>query len=425
MTMTMTPARFVVATDWSAPGHVLGALRAFAILGRPPAPASLVVAVPQEPDDDDERRVHAVLKRLPVPLTGHVTVESFAEATSKPYEAFVVPMGDTGGVAVQVADWTARLALIDTTRRAGDINSGRKEDLRAALTSFSEAAPRKTPAPTAGPVWYGTYVGGGRMLATLRTGGRVYLPADNRATTPNVLQTGVFEPELHAYIRSHLPQGGVAVDVGANIGILTVALARAVGTSGRVYAAEPVPANLDYVRWNVETNWLMDVVTVIAAAASSQDGTTAMRVSEEWNSLGSITQDRIEFSPGHAAGGPRTIEVETVRLDGLLANEKQIDLIKVDVEGAEPLVFAGMEGLLSQGRVARVAFECMREHTGDLWPGFMSRLRELEEAGWTFGLPRLDGDVIQLPVAALDAGSFRCVVMERPGLRAPVVAHRI
>lgn len=423
-------SRAIVATDWSSPRHVIAAMRAFSQLWHPRTTMELVVAVPSDPTQDDVQRVTRLIEANPAPVNGPVTIESFAEALASPFDAALVPEGDADATLVKTADFVARLGQL-TTALGRVSNTGNPDDLRVELgnfkeTGFTAASTGASPENCSGPHWYGTYIGDGRVLASLRTGGRVYLPADNRATTPNVMHTGVFEPELHAYVRSIVPIGGVAIDVGANIGILTVALARAVGRPGRVLAFEPVPANLEFLRWNIETNWLMDIVTVTEAAVSNRAGSTRMAVSDEWNSLGSIVQESIEYAPGHAAGSQRLLEVETIRLDDLLSEEHHIDLVKVDVEGAEDLVFEGMSSLLSKGVVARVAFECMREHMGDSWEGFMRRLKEFESDGWTFGIPGHDGSVTLLPVAAIAAsGNFRCIVMERAGLRPAVKARRV
>ncbi len=426
-TASVSSSRLVVATDWTNPVHVIAAIRAFSQLWHPRSTAELVVAVPASPSQDDVARVTKIIEANRIPVAGPVTLESFTEAKSKPYDAALIPDGSRTALLVNTADFVARLGQL-TTALDRVSNEGEPSLLREDLTRFTEADNDQVQQPGScdGPHWHGTYVGEGRVLVALATGGRVYLPSDNRATTPNVMQTGDFEPELHAYIRSVVPEGGFAVDVGANLGILTVALARAVGESGRVIAIEPVPSNLEFLRWNIETNWIMDRVQVVEAAASDRPGETAMQISDDWNSLGSIVQESIEYAPGHPAGKQRSLLVKTVRLDDLLAHEAPIDLVKIDVEGAEPLVFEGMRRLLTQGAIDRVAFECMSEHIGKAWPGFMTLLAGYESAGWSFGIPDTLGSVLPVPVAALGASkNFRCVIMEKPGLRPPVRARRL
>src|SRR5512138_2025047 len=63
---------------------------------------------------------------------------------------------------------------------------------------------------------------------------------------------GTYEPELQAAIADLLQPGIVAYDVGANIGYITLLLARAVGENGHVYSFEALPANLERLRTNLE-----------------------------------------------------------------------------------------------------------------------------------------------------------------------------
>lgn len=82
---------------------------------------------------------------------------------------------------------------------------------------------------------------------------------------------GEFEPHIRTLIRRYLRPGMVAVDVGANIGLHTLQMARAVGPQGRVYAVEPAPDNLKYLKRNIALNRLSQV-EVLPWAASSEHG---------------------------------------------------------------------------------------------------------------------------------------------------------
>jgi hypothetical protein len=110
------------------------------------------------------------------------------------------------------------------------------------------------------------------------------------------------------------------------------------------------------------------------------------------------------------------IEVEAEPLDVHVGRFERVHLIKVDVEGAEEQVFAGMAGLLASGVVQRVAFELYRPLMGDDWEPFARRLKALEAAGWSFAT--LPDSGIPEPVAldaVLDRGWFSQVVMSSPG----------
>ena len=143
-----------------------------------------------------------------------------------------------------------------------------------------------------------------------------------------------FEPETTEYVRWALEPGMTFVDVGANIGYFTLLAAIRVGPGGRVLALEPAPDNLRCLTENIQTNAL-DQVRVIPCAAGSESCKRSFYLRSA-NLIHSFYSEGVPME--------REIRVEQVALDGLV--EGRVDLIKVDVEGAEPEVLAGMEGLM-------------------------------------------------------------------------------
>ena len=152
-----------------------------------------------------------------------------------------------------------------------------------------------------------------------------------------------------ALARAHdrLPDGGVFVDVGANIGTMTL-YALLSGTFDRAVAVEPDPGNLDILRRNLEVNGLTEKVTVIAAAASSAPG--QMTLHRDAKNLGAHS-----LEPGFimTPGETRNVRVDT--LDNLIAEaglaEDNVSFVKIDVEGHEHEVLQGMAALLMAGPV--------------------------------------------------------------------------
>jgi FkbM family methyltransferase len=150
--------------------------------------------------------------------------------------------------------------------------------------------------------------------------------------TPYVLleQEDWFEHEIR-FARRLLPAGGRAIDIGANYGLYTLALAGAAGPQGRVWAFEPTPLTADYLGQSLELNGYVQV-QLMRRAVSARSGTARLRVGEhaESNSLA-------------AADTQGTIEVATTTLDDL-AREfawDGIDFVKIDVEGHESEVIGG------------------------------------------------------------------------------------
>jgi FkbM family methyltransferase len=144
---------------------------------------------------------------------------------------------------------------------------------------------------------------------------------------------GENEPEVQKTLIESLRVGDVVYDVGANIGFFTLIAARLVGASGCVYAFEPVPQVAEMLRANVELNGF-DNVVVIEKAAHSRNGAADLDLS------GGTTAAHVV----HGDSGEGTLRVETQRLDDLVAARavRPPALVKIDVEGAERDVLAGM-----------------------------------------------------------------------------------
>lgn len=150
------------------------------------------------------------------------------------------------------------------------------------------------------------------------------------------LFTSAFEPAEVAFVQENLKQGDIFFDVGANAGIFTVIAAKKIGSSGHVYAFEPGLNELKLLRHNIAVNNLTNV-TVVERAVSSQSGTARFAVCYDgaMNSLAKTDH------PGQQIKEWQTIE--TISLDEFVQqmNIGKINLIKIDVEGAEKLVIEG------------------------------------------------------------------------------------
>ena len=156
---------------------------------------------------------------------------------------------------------------------------------------------------------------------------------------------GAFEPsELRATFRLSKP-GTYAFDVGANVGLFTVVMSRAVGLSGRVVAVEPVADTAQQLRQNLERNQCTNV-DVIEGAAAAASGDISL----------SLTDDPALHSAGGQliAGHPviQVINAKAYTLDELwiAAGRPGVSLVKVDVEGAEQQVLLGAAQMLGSCR---------------------------------------------------------------------------
>jgi FkbM family methyltransferase len=167
----------------------------------------------------------------------------------------------------------------------------------------------------------------------------------------DVFVTGAYAPQETALLRAILRPGATFVDVGANWGYFTLLAAHLVGDTGRVLALEPDPRMHRLLATNVAENGLRQV-TALAAAASDR---TERRTLSGFDASG----ENWGVSSLVAAGeGPR-FEVETRRMDDVTdeLGVDAIDLLKMDIEGAEVMALRGMARGLAAGRYRRVLVE--------------------------------------------------------------------
>jgi len=133
-------------------------------------------------------------------------------------------------------------------------------------------------------------------------------------------------------------KGDLFVDVGANIGRYTTMLHR---NFRRIIALEPFPLNMEFLHKNIRYKKLRNI-TCIEAAVSDKNSTTVFYPS----SSGFLEHSLIK--PKSARRFAKSILVKTYNLDFLLKNEKRVDLVKVDVEGAEWQVLEGAKQILDK-----------------------------------------------------------------------------
>lgn len=143
---------------------------------------------------------------------------------------------------------------------------------------------------------------------------------------------GLYQRELAALLRRRLRSNAVCIDGGAHVGVISVLLASLCPT-GCVYAFEPVPETSAYLEHNLAANNITNV-TVERLALYSDDGEITLAFDESY--------------PGGSHIGEGKCRVTTARLDSWVHSRglDRLDLLKLDVEGAEPAVLDGAEETL-------------------------------------------------------------------------------
>jgi FkbM family methyltransferase len=148
-----------------------------------------------------------------------------------------------------------------------------------------------------------------------------------------VMVSGQYESRSVELLKRLIVPGMKCIDVGAHIGFYTCLMTSLVGETGKVFAFEPAPFHYDLLLRNIQENHFEPTVKTYNVACSDTSG--SVDVSKVSNM----------FVVGYN-GGSTQVSVKSVRLDDVI--EDTIDLIKLDVEGHEPVVIRGMTSMLSR-----------------------------------------------------------------------------
>lgn len=156
-------------------------------------------------------------------------------------------------------------------------------------------------------------------------------PSIDRGVELALFSNGTYEEGTVDQLKKLLQPGNTFLDIGANIGWMSLVGSKAVGANGKVFAIEANPNTLPILQHNLTLNNATNV-EVFGIAVSDQPGEALLF--ENWNvnrgGASLLSQD-----------GEQGIEVKVETLDRLFAPETPLHVVKIDVEGLEPQVITG------------------------------------------------------------------------------------
>jgi FkbM family methyltransferase len=157
---------------------------------------------------------------------------------------------------------------------------------------------------------------------------------------------GTYEPELQSALRELIPPGAIIFDVGANIGYVSLLLAKAAGESGKVFAFEALPSNVDQLRRNVALNNMQKRVMVIDRAVTRSSGPVNFLV----HASGGM--GKVAGSAGREDKYESEVSVLGISLDEFVYGQGNPapQVVKMDIEGGEVLALPGMQRVLNEAR---------------------------------------------------------------------------
>jgi FkbM family methyltransferase len=194
-----------------------------------------------------------------------------------------------------------------------------------------------------------------RILGGLASGYRIHIsPADNLSYL-----LGTNEPHLQKAIRQYVSAGDTVYDIGANIGYVSLSLAKRVGPHGAVIAFEPIPQNIEAFHKNIALNRIENV-RLLEYAASDRAGNAVIRMAEN-PATASLVWHRND--PAATEFSIHTVAIDELVERGDLARPK---FVKIDVEGAEAFVLQGMQRTIAAARPV-LFVECSDAGRAQAW----------------------------------------------------------
>jgi FkbM family methyltransferase len=196
-----------------------------------------------------------------------------------------------------------------------------------------------------------------------------------RISSVYLKETGTVE-----LLRRELQEGDVFCDIGANIGLYSLMAAARVGSSGRVYAFEPLAANFASLVENIRLNGYADRMTAFSLALTDEAGIFPFHyISMVPGSSGSQLHEAVDMN--EASFNPLVTELKYgTSLDELVRAGilRRPDVVKIDVDGNEARILRGMRSLLTGSHRPRIISVEVNAREKDTLFGFM------ENQGYSF-----------------------------------------
>jgi FkbM family methyltransferase len=202
-----------------------------------------------------------------------------------------------------------------------------------------------------------TYVGERTILTQTVLGHLLHLDAHDTSLLPSLVVRGYWEPAVTRALLRIVRPGQRVIEVGANVGYFSLLFASRVAPGGSVTAFEPNPRMVELLRRNLAANGYAAAVRVLPLAVTDRPGRATLHRLERQQGSSSL----YAFTPADLQGWDdrsSPLEVEATSLDAFVPpDEPPPDLVKIDAEGAEPAILAGMQRLLERSPRVQLVIE--------------------------------------------------------------------
>ncbi len=182
---------------------------------------------------------------------------------------------------------------------------------------------------------------------------KMYLDINDPGLSKELLLKKVRE-ELQTKIwRKMLKPGMNVLECGANLGYYALMEASIVGNKGKIYAIEPIPENFKILKKNIKLNNYGNIIKAYNLAMSDKEGNSEIAVTKNSNFATMLLEKNIMskwMSKKLKQQTKKIIKIKTMRMDNFLENKRDVDLIRMDIEGYEIKVIKGLINTIKKSR---------------------------------------------------------------------------
>lgn len=200
---------------------------------------------------------------------------------------------------------------------------------------------------------------------------KIYVSPQDTAVGKPIIDQQIHEPHVTKALQTILKPQMVFIDIGANIGYFSLLAAQKVGPSGKVLAFEPHQYNCGLLALSARANHFRNIQIYPLAVA---DKATTFLFDQFEGSNGAISEEiDSEIDDNYINMLANRTLVTAVKLDDLLQGIERIDVIKIDIEGAEYRAISGAENLIQKHRPLIVS---------EFSPGLLRSVSQISEADY-------------------------------------------
>ncbi|VAW42977.1 hypothetical protein MNBD_CHLOROFLEXI01-4752 [hydrothermal vent metagenome] len=210
---------------------------------------------------------------------------------------------------------------------------------------------------------------------------KLFVRKNDYATGSSIAQHKSYEPLVAEQIKQRLSLGDTFIDIGANIGYHAMLAASIVGKNGQIIAFEPLPSNCELLALSISEN-KFEQVTVHPYAVGEKEDILTLMVE------GTYSNAHLKTSEEGTIYHTDEVSVRVVTLDTFLTNLERVDMVKIDIEGVEPLAWRGMENLLRTFRPLVLT---------EFFPAYIKRASQIEPETYLEMMEQQGYDLFVLP----------------------------